>query len=279
MSTDQRSDNERMQILEMIESGQITPSEGLALLYALEGQGPALAEELSENLPEENIPPLGFPEPGLEPTAIPELEQVQETIAGSEADAAWQVDETATQTQDVASQPGATSSDQTGESPAFRGQGAPAASGAAGGLEFSRWRRFWQIPLWIGVAITIVSGAAMFLAWQSQGFGILFACTWFPFLLGVGVMALAWSTRRLPWLHIRVQQKPGGRPERIAISLPLPLGLIGWGLRTFKHKIPNMGNVNPDEMIMALKHVTPEAPFSVDVDEGEDGEKVQIMIG
>jgi hypothetical protein len=119
----------------------------------------------------------------------------------------------------------------------------------------------------------------MYLAWQSRGLGLLFACTWFPFLLGVAVMAFAWSTRNLPWLHIRIQQKPGERPERIAISLPLPLSLIAWGLRTFKHRIPNPGNMNYDDMVMALKHVSPDTPFSVDVDEGENGERVQVYIG
>jgi hypothetical protein len=147
------------------------------------------------------------------------------------------------------------------------------------GSDFSRWRLFWQIPLWVGVGITILSGALMYLAWQSKGIGLLFACTWFPFFLGVAVMALAWSTRNLPWLHVRIQQKPGERPGHIAISLPLPLGLIAWGLRTFKHKIPNTGNVNLEEMIQALKNVSPDAPLSVDVDEGEDGERVQIYIG
>jgi hypothetical protein len=119
----------------------------------------------------------------------------------------------------------------------------------------------------------------MFLAWQASGFGFWFACTWLPFFLGVAVMALAWSTRNLPWLHIRVHQKEGERPQRIAISLPLPLGLISWALRTFKHKIPETGNVNIDEMVSALKYVSPDAPFSVDVNEGKDGERVQIYIG
>jgi hypothetical protein len=133
--------------------------------------------------------------------------------------------------------------------------------------------------LWAGVGVTILGGVLMFLAWQGGGFGFWFACAWLPFLFGVAVMALAWSTRSLPWLHLRVYQKEGQRPQRIAISLPLPLGVISWALRTFKHKIPETGNVNIEEMVMALKHVSPDTPFSVDVNEGENGERVQIYIG
>jgi hypothetical protein len=161
----------------------------------------------------------------------------------------------------------------------FPEAGLPPAYAGETGPDFSRWRHFWQIPLWVGIGITVVAGFFMFLAWQGGGFGFWFACTWLPFLFGVAVMALAWSTRNLPWLHVRVYQKPGQRPQRIAISLPLPLGLISWALRTFKHKIPDTGNVNIDEMVKALKHVSPDTPFSVDVNEGEDGEHVQVYIG
>jgi hypothetical protein len=147
------------------------------------------------------------------------------------------------------------------------------------GPDFSRWRHVWVIPLWIGMGITVLSGFLMFLAWQGSGYGLLFVCAWLPFLLGVGVMALAWSSRNLPWLHIRIQQKPGERPQRITISLPLPLGLIRLALRVFKDKIPQTGDINLEDMVMALKYVSPETPFSVDVDEGENGEHVQIYIG
>jgi hypothetical protein len=37
--------------------------------------------------------------------------------------------------------------------------------------------------------------------------------------------------------------------------------------------------VNLDEVVSVLEQIKPDAPFSLDVDEGEDGEKVQIYIG
>jgi hypothetical protein len=269
------NDTERMQILEMIESGKITPAEGLVLLNALNSAEPALPDEISES--EETSETEGTSGEGAQ--AYPILDR-PETLEEAVMPPAFHTPLDAPLIQEAAPQAGAFEQElpPVGEAgiPSPRGE---VLSPPSIGPDFSRWRSFWEIPLWIGVGITVLSGILMFLAWQGSGFGFWFACTWLPFLLGVAVIALAWGTRNLPWLHIRVQQKPGERPQHINISLPLPLGVIGWALRTFKHKIPDTGKVNLDEMVMALKHVTPEAPFSVDVEEGANGERVQIYIG
>ncbi len=34
-----------------------------------------------------------------------------------------------------------------------------------------------------------------------------------------------------------------------------------------------------DEMILALENTSADAPFFLDVDDGEDGERVQVIIG
>jgi hypothetical protein len=133
--------------------------------------------------------------------------------------------------------------------------------------------------MWVGVSIFLVGALLMYWAWSASGFGFWFACTWFPFLLGVAVMALAWSSRTARWLHLRVHQKPGSKPERIAISLPIPLRLTAWALRTFGKRIPNMENTGLDEVILALDATSPEAPFYLEVEEGANGERVEIYIG
>ena len=97
--------------------------------------------------------------------------------------------------------------------------------------DIDRWKRFWFIPLWIGVGITTISTGLMYWAWRASGFGIWFACTWVPFLLGVMVLALAWGSQTSPWLHVRVQQKSGESPEKIAISFPIPIRISAWVLR------------------------------------------------
>ena len=148
--------------------------------------------------------------------------------------------------------------------------------------EIEKWRRWWMIPLWIGVGITIIGSLLMFWAYQSSGFGFWFVCSWLPFLLGVGVMAMAWGSRSARWLHLRVQQEPGEWPRTIAFSFPLPLRFAGWVLRTFSYFIPKVNDVDIDfdEMIQVLETSTnSDTPLYVEVDEGDGGEIVQIYIG
>jgi hypothetical protein len=147
--------------------------------------------------------------------------------------------------------------------------------------DVDKWRRWWTIPLWIGVGVTFIGGILMYLAMQSAGTGSFwFACAWLPFLMGVAVIALAWTSRNARWIHIRIRQAPGERPQTIAISFPIPIRLTAWILRHFGHYIPNMEHTGLDEIILALGDQTsPQTPFYVEVDEGEDGEKVEVYIG
>ena len=142
-----------------------------------------------------------------------------------------------------------------------------------------KWRRFWWVPLSIGIVITVLSGLFMFLAYQKSGFGFWFACLWFPLLLGVVVISLAVTSRTTRWLHVRVQQKHGEWPKTIAISLPIPIRFVAWILRIFRPHIHAMDKTNLDEVILALDKTSPDQPFYVKVDEDESGEKVEVYIG
>jgi hypothetical protein len=143
-----------------------------------------------------------------------------------------------------------------------------------------KWKRWWIIPALIGMGITLLSGMLMYATWNTHGFGFLFLLTWIPFAAGIAVLALAWGSRHSPWLHLRIQQKPGQKPHRIAFSFPIPIRLTAWGLRKFGHRIPQMDATGLDEVLIALKDTANEdAPLVIEVDEGEDGEKVQVIIG
>ena len=161
------------------------------------------------------------------------------------------------------------------EEPAPETEKAPPDLGASA----RKWQRWWWVPLWVGVGITVISGGLMFLAYLRSGFGFWFACTWFPFLFGVAIMALAWASRTARWLHVRVHQAENERPRNIAISLPLPIRFTAWLVRIFRPHIPNVEGVNIDEMILALEKTSPDSPMYVQVNEGEDGERVEVYIG
>jgi hypothetical protein len=163
------SEDERRQILAMIENGTITAEQGLELMKAIgdEPETPALGAPEMEASGAESGPAAYAPEPE--------------------------------------------------ESPRF--SEAPHSAEAAASVK--KWRSWWWIPMWVGVGITLLGSVMMYLSYRSGGFGFWFACAWFPFLLGVGVMALAWASRSARWLHVRIQQKPGEHPERIAFSMPI----------------------------------------------------------
>lgn len=219
------SEEERRQVLEMVQSGKISAEQGLELLKALQEDDEAAASPIEKNEP--NVfSSSNVAAPTGEEDLPPRHSQTSPNL----------------------------------------GKGA------------KHWRNWWLIPLWIGVGLTVISALLMFIAYQSGGFGFWFACTWFPFLLGVVVMALAATSRTARWLHVRIKQSPGEFPQKIAFSLPIPIRLTGWFFRTFRHTIPGLDSVpNIDEMLKALDEVTSEAPFYVEVDEG-DGERVEVYI-
>ena len=235
--------NERLQILEMIDSGTITPAEGARLLNALSG---ASQEQSNSSKPSEG-------------SYLPEQEPSVEQLS-----------------------PSSTPEDPGDNEPQSEiGNEPEVLDTPFDPSNVDKWRRWWTIPLWIGVGITIIGGVLMYAAMQTAGASSFwFACAWLPFLLGTAVIVLAWSSRYARWIHIRVRQSPGERPQTFALSFPIPIRLTAWVLRHFGHYIPNMDQTGLDELILALGDKTsPQTPFYVEVDEGEDGEKVEIYIG
>jgi hypothetical protein len=237
------NEEERLQILEMIASGKISAEEGVKLIEALEGG------------PEEDLAPAVRVEP-VELPSLAELATAPVPPTSATHPAEPEPPSSPAPTIEVEDQP----------------KDAPFSHNV------KKWRGYWRYPLWIGIGITTIGGLLMYWAYRAGGFGFWFACTWFPFLLGVAVITLAVASRTAHWLHVRVHQAPGERPQNIAISFPIPLGISAWFLRTFKGRIPKMEGINTDEMLTMLDGVTPEKPFYVEVDE-DDGERVEVFIG
>ena len=148
------------------------------------------------------------------------------------------------------------------------------------GEDFDRDNNWWTIPFGIGAALTTLGGALMYTAWSAKGLGAGFILAWIPFLLGVGTMVLGWNSQTGPWVHIRINQKPGETPRRIAISLPLPIRFLAWAIRNFGSHLPGMDATGVDEVILALERRGPgDPPLSIDISDNEDGEEIKVFIG
>jgi hypothetical protein len=242
--------NTRMYFLEMIESGAINADEGIRLL---------------QDLPAEDDAPLSTVS---QPTELVE----------SAVEAAPDTSE------DMATQPEGASSQAVVDS-----QAEPAAQGEVlpnfpAPEETGRWRAWWMIPFWVGVAITIASGGLLYWAVQAAGVGLGFFLALLPFLAGVAFMVITWQARTARWLHLRIHQRPGQSPQTIAISFPLPLRLASWFLRVFHGWLPGqMGQFDRaslETLIQSMEQsVTANTPFYMEMQDDEDGERVEIYIG
>jgi len=143
-----------------------------------------------------------------------------------------------------------------------------------------KWRHWWIYPWGAGIAITTISAVLLYQGLQNQWASIWLACIWLPLLFGILVVGLAWFSRSVRWLHLRVNTGQDEWPRKIAISFPLPIRATAWFLRLFGNHIPRLEGTGLDEFILVLgESTTPEAPLYVEVDEGDSGEKVQVYIG
>jgi hypothetical protein len=141
-------------------------------------------------------------------------------------------------------------------------------------------RRLWQIPLWIGITVTVLSALGMYAVMRGPGLNFWFYFLLLPLFLGVALVAAAVGSIHARWIFVDVHQQPGEHPEHIFLGFPLPLRLTAWFLRTFGRWIPQLQNTNVDEVIQLVEtgFAGPE-PLIVNVTEGNGAERVRVFIG
>jgi len=140
-----------------------------------------------------------------------------------------------------------------------------------------RLKRWWILPFGIGLLMTTLGAIWMYSGYTAKGFGLGFWLAWIPFILGIFIIAVSFQTSHSVWLHVRVHQKSGEIPRRIAISLPMPVSLTRWFLGSFGNRIPGLKDQPLENYTEILENLSPEEPFYVHVD--EDGEEVEVFIG
>ncbi len=141
-------------------------------------------------------------------------------------------------------------------------------------------RRLWRILLWVGVGMVILSGWGMYALLVAHHPNFWFYCLIAPFLLGVGLIALAANSRAARWLFVDIHQKAGAKPGRIFLGFPLPLKFLAWGVRTFGHNIPDAEKANVRAAVEVLESgLAGDEPLIIHADEDEDGASVQVYWG
>ncbi|MCP4428997.1 MAG: hypothetical protein GY803_31315 [Chloroflexi bacterium] len=149
--------------------------------------------------------------------------------------------------------------------------------------DMDRFRRFWQYPFFIALLVLLLVGLGLRSLYQSSEGAITlwFVCVLSVFVLLTLLTVLVFMSRRSAWLHVRVKEKDG---RKIAISLPLPMGLAQWGINIARGFMPNEKQANLDVASEFLKTARADLkspgsdPLMINVDD-EDGDQVQVFIG
>lgn len=141
-----------------------------------------------------------------------------------------------------------------------------------------RLKRWWVLPFGIGLLMTTLGAIWMYSGYMAKGFGWGFWLAWIPFLIGILIVAISFRTSRSVWLHVRIKQKPGESPQRISISLPVPISLTRWFFAAFGSRIPGLKDQPIGDYTEILENLSPEEPFYVHVNDS-DGEEVEVFIG
>ena len=154
----------------------------------------------------------------------------------------------------------------------------PEAPGPEPGGPPTNWARFWIYPM-LGGMVALILGALVTAIVSTSGgaAGWILCCGWLPMFAGLTVVILAVWTRQAKWLHLRITEE-GSR--KIAFSFPLPLPLAAWALRIAQPFVPELADTGVDELILAMRDsATGDEPIIIDVQDNEEGERVQLQLG
>ena len=134
--------------------------------------------------------------------------------------------------------------------------------------------------------LVFIPGLLLLLAaanWMVEGYlaarlGWGFWLSFIPFGLGLLLTWFGWEIRMARWLSLHIRQKPGSHPREIYIKMPLPTGLIRWGLQRFgKFSMPASGKDIGDFIGELDQAVAADGPMHLLVDD-PDGDRVEIKI-
>lgn len=143
--------------------------------------------------------------------------------------------------------------------------------------DWPRIRPYWLYPLWGGLLLFVIGGTTLATTYPHGRVTVVtWLCGWIPLFLGALVATLAAWARTARWIHLRVV----GQEGRVALHFPLPLGLGAFVLGIARRFSPKLRETGIDEAILALRDGLRDGrPIRIEVQDDEEGEHVQILIG
>lgn len=181
---------ERMEILQKLESGEISPADAEKMLSGL----------------------MDIPRPAP-PTRMSILEQVEAgTLSADDA------------AHELMQQAGGKRSGGSSQ----RRRASRADEQAEDHVSFTPIKRnsvFGHFLFISGLSVTLLAALWMGMILQRSGLTLGFFCLWPPFAVGLVALALGWAARNGEWMQLNVRSRKEGK-RNVFISLPLPLGII-----------------------------------------------------
>ncbi|NLF75344.1 MAG: DUF2089 domain-containing protein [Chloroflexi bacterium] len=136
-----------------------------------------------------------------------------------------------------------------------------------------RFRRYWEVPFAVGLILLGLAGVCV-----SSVSGVLLLCGWSAFVVAAIIALAGWWSRSAAWVHVRIRESDG---DRLSFSLPLPMGLAGWGLGLAQRYVDDDTRANLDVaagLLDMFRAADSNEPMTVEIDE-EDGDHILVHIG
>jgi len=136
-----------------------------------------------------------------------------------------------------------------------------------------RFRRYWEVPFAVGLILLGLAGVCV-----SSVSGVLLLCGLSSFVVAAIIALAGWWSRSAAWVHVRIRESDG---DRLSFSLPLPMGLAGWGLGLAQRYVDDDTRANLDVaagLLDMFRAADSNEPMTVEIDE-EDGDHILVHIG
>lgn len=240
---------ERMEILDRLERGEITPEQA--------------AQMLSQETPGEPTPP----EPE---TAMGVLEQLERGEIDTE-EAARRLSSKAAEAQR--------------QQPHKRRESASHAKPrvevftAGETARPKNKREWWLVPMLFGVLFTLLAALWM-RADAANGIGIGFVCAWLPLGIGLILILLAVISRNGPWARMQVNSRKASGRVNFVMDMPVPVGVATTALKTAGRYVPGIDETDVEKMTEAFVEIQRTGnPIHIQANDEDDDDVVDITIG
>jgi len=135
----------------------------------------------------------------------------------------------------------------------------------------------WTVLIMLGSFFMVLSGLWMNSRINSAGgMDIWFFVAWLPFLIGLLLVAIGWSTMNNPFLKVDIHSKKSDERIKFQLGFPLPKRFFGWLVRTFGSRSSQFSHLDFDELLDKMERGISDEPILIHVDDEDDNIDIQI---